>query len=207
MTISEAFSRDCRGLVFEPPCPNTYVSDNVIVGNLIVQADATFGGGALNVTGTGMVDEEVVNFELGLNATHFVAHSGDKIELKAGNKSYFNSVGGSVSIESGSGVAKEGGSGGDLSLSAGSGYGEEQFGGNVGTGGDVIVTAGGTSGGAVAGETGGQVIMSAGTSASQTGGRVFIQSGVSTAQSSGALGIVTTVSGTNGVSGFMVLST
>lgn len=25
-TISEAFSRDCRGLVFEPPCPNNFVS-------------------------------------------------------------------------------------------------------------------------------------------------------------------------------------
>jgi hypothetical protein len=27
-TISEAFSRDCRGLVFEPPCPDKFVSGN-----------------------------------------------------------------------------------------------------------------------------------------------------------------------------------
>ena len=25
-TVSEAFSKDCRGLVFEPPCPENYVS-------------------------------------------------------------------------------------------------------------------------------------------------------------------------------------
>jgi len=82
-TISEAFSKDCRGLVFEPPCPENYVAgkvilfrhfssrflftsyviiilmnsphipilDNVIVGNLIVRADPTFGGGELNLTG------------------------------------------------------------------------------------------------------------------------------------------------------------
>ena len=51
-TISDAFSRDCRGLVFEPPCPANFVADNIILGNLIVTADPTFGGGELNVTGT-----------------------------------------------------------------------------------------------------------------------------------------------------------
>ena len=25
-TISEAFSKDCSGLVFEPPCPSNYVA-------------------------------------------------------------------------------------------------------------------------------------------------------------------------------------
>jgi hypothetical protein len=29
-TISDAFSRDCRGLIFEPPCPEKYVSGNCI---------------------------------------------------------------------------------------------------------------------------------------------------------------------------------
>lgn len=27
-TISDAFSRDCRGLVFEPPCPDKFISGN-----------------------------------------------------------------------------------------------------------------------------------------------------------------------------------
>lgn len=72
-TIADAFSMDCRGLVFEPPCPDTYVSgipppphtdkfclvmishkfltENVVVGNLVVRADPTFGGGEFNVSG------------------------------------------------------------------------------------------------------------------------------------------------------------
>ncbi len=72
-SLSEAFSKDCRGLIFEPPCPSNYIpglgplcmcptqpyyhahhftlTDNVIVGNLVVKADPTFGGGALNITG------------------------------------------------------------------------------------------------------------------------------------------------------------
>ena len=71
-TISEAFSRDCRGLVFEPPCPDQYVADNVIVGNLIVRADPTFGGGELNISGTGMVsDGSYKQYSLMLNASTF----------------------------------------------------------------------------------------------------------------------------------------
>ncbi len=164
MTISEAFSRDCRGLVFEPPCPSSYVSDNIIVGNLIVQADATFGGGALNVTGTGVVDEEAVSF---------TATSGDAIDLRAGNKSYFNSVGGSVDITAGSGVAKEGGSGGALRLSAGSGFGEEQYGGEIGAGGDVQVSAGASVEG-----TGGSISVSAGGSTVGRGGEATPRRGL-----------------------------
>ena len=30
-TISDAFSRDCRGLVFEPPCPDKYVSGQIVL--------------------------------------------------------------------------------------------------------------------------------------------------------------------------------
>lgn len=43
---------DCRGLVFDPPCPSSYISDNVVVGNLIIKADPTFGGGIVNISGT-----------------------------------------------------------------------------------------------------------------------------------------------------------
>lgn len=50
-TVSDAFSRECRGLVFEPPCPDSFVSENIIVGNLVVKADPSFGGGSLNVSG------------------------------------------------------------------------------------------------------------------------------------------------------------
>ena len=54
-TVSDAFSRECRGLVFEPPCPDSFVSENVIVGNLVVKADPSFGGGSLNISGKSYV--------------------------------------------------------------------------------------------------------------------------------------------------------
>lgn len=50
-TISDVFERDCRGLVFEPPCPTDFVPESVVVGNLVVRADATFGGGEVNISG------------------------------------------------------------------------------------------------------------------------------------------------------------
>ncbi len=64
-SISTAFTKDCGGLVFELPCPDSFVNgivftyyfsqcfyykrfyfktENVVVGNLIVRADPTFGG-------------------------------------------------------------------------------------------------------------------------------------------------------------------
>ena len=51
MTVTEAFSQDCQGLVFELPCPENFVADNFVVGNFAVMADPTFGGGNLNVSG------------------------------------------------------------------------------------------------------------------------------------------------------------
>ena len=50
-TLSEAFSSDCQGLVFEPPCPSELDAggDNIVVGNLVVRADPVYGGGGLNV--------------------------------------------------------------------------------------------------------------------------------------------------------------
>lgn len=50
-TTSDAFSSDCRGMVFELPCPDTYVTDNIITGNLIVRAEPSFGGGQIDVSG------------------------------------------------------------------------------------------------------------------------------------------------------------
>ena len=54
-SLPEALGSDCRGLVFDPPCPDTFVSENVIVGNLNVQGDPSLGGGELNVDGMSFV--------------------------------------------------------------------------------------------------------------------------------------------------------
>lgn len=51
VTVSDSFTRDCRGTVFDLPCPNSFVSENVIIGNVVIQPDPTFGGGNFSVTG------------------------------------------------------------------------------------------------------------------------------------------------------------
>ncbi len=51
MLIADALSYDCKGLVFEPPCPSNFIPDNEVVGNLIVQPDPVFGGGDVSISG------------------------------------------------------------------------------------------------------------------------------------------------------------
>lgn len=80
MTVSDIFGQDCRGTVFDPPCPSSFVggeltctgnarysatfrvsfrlaimyfdrADSKVVGNLLIQADPLFGGGAVNAGG------------------------------------------------------------------------------------------------------------------------------------------------------------
>ena len=50
-SMAEALSSDCRGLVFDPPCPTAFVEQNVIVGNLKLEGDPAFGGGEFTVDG------------------------------------------------------------------------------------------------------------------------------------------------------------
>lgn len=52
MTVSEIFSSNCRGSIFDLPCPDSFVRENRMVGNLIVEADPLYGGGHLSVSGT-----------------------------------------------------------------------------------------------------------------------------------------------------------
>ena len=95
MTISDAFSQDCTGLVFEPPCPDTYVADNVIVGNLMVQADTAFGGGGLNVSGTSVLtDGSVAAWEMTLDSAEFAVDSAGDINMKSGDKDVFQALAG-----------------------------------------------------------------------------------------------------------------
>jgi len=87
MTVSDVFGHDCRGTVFDPPCPTSFAggrygqitllrqegknrlteyglfwgptpwatyyntTDSRVTGNLIVEPDPTFGGGAITAGG------------------------------------------------------------------------------------------------------------------------------------------------------------
>ncbi len=44
-SMSAALKSDCRGMVFDPPCPSVIVEENLVVGDLVVHADPVFGGG------------------------------------------------------------------------------------------------------------------------------------------------------------------
>ena len=202
MTISDAFSQDCTGLVFEPPCPDTYVANNVIVGNLIVQADSTFGGGGLNVTGSATaVDGSTSSWAMNLDSNNFSVASAGDVTLTSADKDVFNGVGGNVSISAGSGVSVQGGSGGSLELTAGSGYGEEQYGGGIGVGGDVTVTAGG----AIEGD-GGDVTVAGGSTLTGTGGKIELVSGSSQSNDSGDFKVATAESSVGASGSISVVS-
>ena len=51
MTVADVFSKDCRGTVFDLPCPESFVAVNRVVGNLVVESDTVFGGGYFQIKG------------------------------------------------------------------------------------------------------------------------------------------------------------
>ena len=51
LSIEDVFTENCRGTVFELPCPASFVEDNRVQGNLAISGDPLFGGGFLRVTG------------------------------------------------------------------------------------------------------------------------------------------------------------
>eukprot|EP01032_Pedospumella_encystans_P022255 gene22255-25219_t len=180
-TISDAFSKDCRGLVFEPPCPSDFIPENVVVGNLVVRADPTFGGGELNVSGSGMTSDGTrVDYQMSLNTSGYFVNSAGDVGIISGDRNTFNAVGGNVSLTAGSGLSPQGGSGGSVVLKAGDGEGEDQFGGNIGQGGDVSLQAGDAVQGA-----GGAISLEAGSSALGKGGMISIKSGDSLGKATG----------------------
>ena len=91
MTVSEVFAEDCSGTVFDPPCPTSFVGDNHVVGNLVVEADPVFGGGHLMTSGPAANGE---TFALVLNDERFSVVSGGDATVVAGNSRALNTRGG-----------------------------------------------------------------------------------------------------------------
>ena len=120
---------------------------------------------------------DIASYSILLDEEIYTVQSAGDVDLKAGNSSSFNDNGGSIGLVAGSGVSEIGGSGGDVFLKAGDGYGQERFGGEIGTGGDIVIVAG--------------------SSVEGSGGRITIRSGSSFNGESGPIEIFSAVSNTN----------
>ena len=79
-----------------------------------------------------------------IDATEFSVQSGGDVNLLAGNSNMANSPGGQVQLTAGDGTNALGGTGGGILLSGGSGNGRASEGGNVGDGGDIDLSGGGS---------------------------------------------------------------
>ncbi|CAM9298518.1 unnamed protein product, partial [Phaeothamnion confervicola] len=152
LTVSDIFGSECRGLVFDPPCPTSFIGgtlflsllsiitfnrqqrlrlqkfvvENRVVGDLVVEADPLFGGGRVTASGTTATGQP---FSLALNETHFEVQAGYDVALRAGASAAVNDRGGSVDIAAGNGANPMGGAGGDVRRAGGAGTGQAFYGG------------------------------------------------------------------------------
>ena len=166
MTVSEVFAKDCRGTVFDVPCPESFVGVNRVVGNLIVESDSVFGGGHFKVTGNVTATQ---TFGLSIDQKGYQLNSADFVEISGGNNHSVNSPGGNVTIKAGLGKSVNRGRGGSVAIHAGSGQGLIE-GGGPGNGGHVVVNAGSSIDG-----DGGTVVLDAGISTNGNGGDVELK--------------------------------
>ena len=155
MTVSDVFTKDCRGTVFDSPCPESFVGVNRVVGNLQVESDAVFGGGHLIVSGNVSATQ---NFRMAVDSSGFAVKSAGLVSVVAGQNEAVNSRGGDVKISAGNGINVNRGQGGHVEIFGGNGDG---------------ITAGGGGG------NGGNVNLTAGNSIDKKGGNVAIASGQS----------------------------
>jgi hypothetical protein len=126
LTISEIYSENCRGTVFDLPCPASFVGVNRIVGNLVVEPDPLFGGGHLRVGGN--VTDAGGNaqpFGLVVDSTAATLTSADDARIVAGDKSGVNTQGGDVILRAGQGTSVDRGQGGTGACGSGAGSGGE----------------------------------------------------------------------------------
>lgn len=64
LDLSEIFTSDCHGTIFDAPCPASWVPETRVVGDFILEPDGLFGGGHLQSSGTTfelLVSDEAVS--------------------------------------------------------------------------------------------------------------------------------------------------
>ena len=186
LTIFDTFTKpECKSVVYDPPCPKTFIEDTVLHGNLRVIGDNLVGGGSLQINGPctspGCREGNKSSLVLDNGEVGFEALSGGAVTMEAADSSFANGHGHNVTIEAGDGTNVVGGKGGSLWFSAGNGRGDPMFGGDIGHGGNVNIASGNSSSGYA-----GNVSLIGGTSFTNgtLGGSINIVSGTS-ANSSG----------------------
>ena len=157
MTISSIFEHDCRGTVFDVPCPESFVTTNRVMGNVVVEADPLFGGGEFTAAG----------FKIGALGT--TLESPADVTMEAGDRAGKNESGGSAVLRAANGLSANRGRGGDVRIAAG------RSAGNSTTGGSTTIRAGNAKSG-----VGGSVSLSGGDSNKGFGGDAVLTSGSST---------------------------
>ena len=139
-TVSEIFSENCRGTVFDAPCPESFVGVNRVVGNLFVESDETFGGGEFHLDGQSNDGDSSWSMSLAENEFSMTAGAAASVHIAAGNTSDADTSGGSISLTAGNGFSEDRGSGGSISLAAGDAHGDLSYG--ASTAGEISVVAG-----------------------------------------------------------------
>ncbi len=186
MMVSEIFAdssgETCRGTVFDPPCPVSFIGINRIVGNLHIEKDPAFGGGELHVSGMAYDGK---TFEFHVDAEETKILSSQHVNMNAGSSDQAGMRGSGVFIAGGDGENKVGGSGGKVVINGGNGFGKESEGG-AGNGGNILLSGGSSFSG-----IGGQVEILGGSSQEGDGGDVVIKSGKSDTNTSGNIQIST----------------
>ena len=114
LTVSDVFSQNCRGTVFDVPCPASFVGVNRVVGNLVVTQDPIFGGGDISVSGkavntgigAGLLDGSgsgTATFHFTVNGSTAELASAQGVHLSGGNSGLTNAAGGFITLRAGDG--------------------------------------------------------------------------------------------------------
>ena len=117
----------CRGVVFSPPCPPSFVDTTTIEGNLIVIGDDALGGGNVHVEGPCNDDgcHENGRHSLTFDGEAYRVRSAGKVAIEAADSDGGNGEGSEIFLRAGDGTNPVGGSGGDVLIFAGDGDGGE----------------------------------------------------------------------------------
>jgi len=187
LILSDIYARpDCKGAVFDPPCPSSLVKQTTVTGNLVIQGDEMLGGGELFLKGlcsaSGCSESDLYSLTVDNGRKGFQVNSSSFIQLRAGDNAFMNDRGFSVDIKAGNGTNPVGGKGGHIKLQAGNGVGQVSKGGDVGDGGNVQIQAGDS----IEGNPGNITLIAGSTVSGPQPGSIHLLSGPTTGKESQA---------------------